>query len=65
MIIDMILETDMAKHFESLGKFHSRALSIQSNFSMENIEDKLLIMNTAVKCADIGNCAKKWDLYYT
>ena len=28
VVIEMILETDMSKHFESLGKFRSKALSI-------------------------------------
>ena len=60
----MILETDMSKHFDSLGKFRSKALSIGGNFSLQDPEDKLLILKTVIKCADIGHSAKEWDIHY-
>ena len=57
VIIDMILATDMSKHFEILGKFRSRAV-ILSDLNLEKFDDKLLILSTAIKCADISHSAK-------
>ena len=60
----MILETDMSKHFDCLGKFRSRVLSMQETFTTEVLEDKLLILKTAIKAADVGHSSKDWDLHY-
>ena len=62
IIIDMILETDMAKHFDALGKFRTKALF--ENYDLSNFEDKSLLLKMALKCADIGHCCKSWDLHY-
>ena len=60
----MILETDMSKHFHSLGIFTSRALSTIENFSLQNSDDKMIVLKTAIKAADIGHSCKDWDLHY-
>ena len=56
IIIDMILETDMAKHFDALGKFRTKALF--ENLDPSKLEDKSLLLKMALKCADIGHCCK-------
>ena len=33
IIIEMILDTDMAKHFDSLGKFRAKCLQANNQFS--------------------------------
>ena len=62
IIIEMILETDMSKHFESLGKFRTRSSSI-GDIDLEKPEDKLFVMCMAIKCADIGHSAKITELH--
>ena len=64
LIIEMILETDMSKHFDALGKFRSKFLSVNNQADWEKVDDKLIILKTAIKCADIGHSAKSWDLHH-
>ena len=59
----MILETDMAKHFDCIGKFKSRAFL--DTFSLDELSDKILILQLIIKCADIGHSSKDWDLHYS
>ena len=56
--MEMILETDMAKHFEALGRFRSRALSL-SEVPLTNVDDKMLLLKIGLKCADTGHSSKK------
>jgi hypothetical protein len=62
MIIEMILETDMSKHFEILGKFRTRAITL-SNVDISTFEDRCQVLGMALKCSDIGHSAKDWDLH--
>lgn len=62
IIIEMILETDMSKHFESLGKFRTRSSSI-GDINLEKAEDRLFVMCMAIKSADIGHSAKVGELH--
>ena len=55
----MILETDMTKHFDALGKFRSRALSIKENFALDVLDDKILMLKIAIKSGDIGHSCKE------
>ena len=59
LMIYMILETDMSRHFEILGKFKSKA----NNLNISNAEDKLIILGMGLKCSDIGHSAKSTDLH--
>jgi hypothetical protein len=62
MIIEMILETDMSKHFEILGKFRTRVITL-SNLDITIFDDKCQVLGMALKCADIGHSAKDYDLH--
>jgi len=62
MIVEMILLTDMSKHFEFLGKFKTRAISL-CDISLENDDDKNFILSMALKCADLGHSAKYQELH--
>lgn len=62
VIVEMVLSTDMSKHFEILGKFRTRANTL-SDINLEKFEDKLLVFSTGLKCADIGHSAKFGDLH--
>lgn len=58
----MVLHTDMSKHFEFLGRFKTRAISL-TDVSLEKEDDKNLILAMALKCADLGHSAKNFELH--
>jgi len=60
LIIDLILHTDMSKHFETLGQFRSRT---QSKLTIDSPADKSLVLSMGLKCADVGHTAKPNDLH--
>ncbi|KNC52078.1 3',5'-cyclic-nucleotide phosphodiesterase regA [Thecamonas trahens ATCC 50062] len=55
-IIDMILHTDMAKHFEMVGKFSVAASS--RTFNRESDADRRIVCAVLLHAADISNPAK-------
>ena len=61
-IIEIILATDMTKHYEILMSFKSRVSTI-SILDFFNFDDKILILLMIVKSSDIGYCAKELDLH--
>lgn len=58
----MILETDMMKHFEILGRFRARAINL-ADLTVDNQDDKILILSMGLKCADIGHSSKILELH--
>jgi len=62
IIIEMVLTTDMGKHFETLGKFRSRATNI-SDISLDNSEDKIFVLSMGLKAADLAHASKNDDLH--
>ena len=62
MVVGMIMETDMSRHFEILGKFRTRVNTL-SNIDFEAFEDKLQVLAMGIKCADIGHSAKETELH--
>jgi hypothetical protein len=62
LIISMILETDMSKHFDVLAKFKTRAILL-SDLDFNIIDDKACILAMALKCADVSHCAKDVELH--
>jgi len=62
IITDMILITDMSKHFDSLGTFRTRAL-IQNDITIDKFEDRLFVLKMGLKCADLGHSAKNLKLH--
>ena len=62
MVIEMILETDMCKHFDVLAKFKTRAILL-SDLNLEDLEDKSNVLSMGLKCADIAHSAKDTALH--
>lgn len=62
MIIELILSTDMSKHFEILGLFRARAVILR-DLSIQHIEDKMCLYSVALKSADLGHSAKPLELH--
>ncbi|KAI9203251.1 uncharacterized protein BJ171DRAFT_425473 [Polychytrium aggregatum] len=56
MVISMVLATDMAAHFEWIGKFKNKMSG--SGFNFENKADRKIMLNMAIKCADVNNPTK-------
>jgi hypothetical protein len=62
LVIELILSTDLSKHFEFFTKLKTRAsLAIDLNFNSN--EDKCFIMSMALKCADLAFCAKRREVF--
>eukprot|EP00002_Diphylleia_rotans_P022039 TRINITY_DN4310_c0_g1_i4.p1 TRINITY_DN4310_c0_g1~~TRINITY_DN4310_c0_g1_i4.p1 ORF type:complete len:1071 (+),score=217.40 TRINITY_DN4310_c0_g1_i4:111-3323(+) len=60
VIIASILATDMASHFEYVGKIEQ--LVKDQNYSKENPEHRKLLHNILIKCSDISNIAKPFPV---
>ncbi|CAG9317430.1 unnamed protein product [Blepharisma stoltei] len=61
-IVEMILATDMQKHFDILGQFRVKLMN-SSPKVLENYETRIDIMKIMVKSADIGHAAKSRELH--
>ena len=64
IIINSVLGTDMAQHFESLSYFKT---SILNNDQLDIGEDETRqkVIKMALHCADVSNPSKDWKLYST
>lgn len=56
----LILATDIAHQNEYLQRF--KTLTASSKFSMLNAQDRSLVLQMALKCADLGNPCRPWIL---
>jgi hypothetical protein len=61
IIVEMILGTDMSKHFEMVGNFRARYLTTENDLS--NFDEKLSVLKIGIKCADVGHAAKEIELH--
>lgn len=63
IIITMVLETDMARHFDLFNKFRLK----HGDMSMEDVDHRLEILSMGLKCADVAHCAKsqKKHIFWT
>ena len=62
LIIEMVLHTDMSRHFEILGRFRTRFYTL-NDLCMEKIDDRVFILTMGLKCADLGHSAKSFELH--
>lgn len=61
LIIDMILATDMSRHFGIVKAFQESNRAPEAEPFSENLKADLLKL--AIKCADIAHAAKSLDLH--
>jgi cAMP-specific phosphodiesterase 4 len=54
VMIDCVLATDMAFHFEKIGKLKTR-MSDEAFWEFKSADDRTLLMSTALHAADISN----------
>ena len=57
LIIEMILCTDMSKHFDIIGKFKAKLMNNDS-VQLQNYDQRIEIMNILMKASDVGHAAK-------
>jgi hypothetical protein len=62
VILEMILATDMAKHFELLGQFRAK-INSGSDHDLTSADERLFLLRFILKCSDIGHAAKQIDLH--
>lgn len=62
MIIDMILATDMAKHFDLIGKFKAKMIS-SNNVPLHLADQRIEVMKIITKASDVGHAAKCQELH--
>eukprot|EP01069_Polyplicarium_translucidae_P001803 Polyplicarium_translucidae@DN1811_c0_g1_i1.p2 len=60
--IELILETDMSKHFEALAKFKIRRQDPDWDMASRS-EDRWTATKMCIKAADLGHCGKAWDIH--
>eukprot|EP00003_Mantamonas_plastica_P031920 TRINITY_DN847_c0_g1_i1.p1 TRINITY_DN847_c0_g1~~TRINITY_DN847_c0_g1_i1.p1 ORF type:complete len:449 (-),score=139.16 TRINITY_DN847_c0_g1_i1:177-1523(-) len=58
IIVECILETDPANHFETTTRFSA----FVSTFNKEDPIERLFLCKVVLHCADISNPAKEWDV---
>jgi CheY-like chemotaxis protein/HD superfamily phosphodiesterase len=65
VVVQVVLATDMASHFAICSKFEGKVAL--GSLTKDSAEDRLLLMKVIMKCADINNqtrpfnIAKKWS----
>ncbi|KAI9138921.1 hypothetical protein BKA69DRAFT_1088657 [Paraphysoderma sedebokerense] len=59
-IVKMVLATDMSGHFEYISKFKNKING--SGIDIKDPKDRQLLMDMAIKCADISNPTKNLKL---
>uniref|UniRef100_A0A0N5D4C0 3',5'-cyclic-nucleotide phosphodiesterase n=1 Tax=Thelazia callipaeda TaxID=103827 RepID=A0A0N5D4C0_THECL len=59
--VEMVLATDMSRHFEYLAKFQQAVSNLKENEENES-NISLIVCRMLIKCADIGNPTRSWAL---
>ena len=60
LIIQLILITDMAKHFDFLKNLNAEL--DKENFDLEDPKNRLMLMQVLLKCGDISNVSRPFEL---
>eukprot|EP00899_Mesostigma_viride_P003309 jgi/Mesvir1/1297/Mv03762-RA.2 len=63
VVIELVLASDLKRHFALLESFKKRSKDKDSPLSKSSESDRLLLMQIALKVADIGHSAKKLDIH--
>lgn len=62
-VIRMILDTDLAKHFEQVKKFREKYLESEAEVEEYSLEQRQDILSFMLKLSDIGGSAKPFQLH--
>ncbi len=61
IVISSVLATDFGKHFDILGQFKSKVAS--GGLDYDKADDRRLVMQLALKCADISHTTKSLETH--
>ncbi|KAL4512042.1 hypothetical protein ABPG72_005044 [Tetrahymena utriculariae] len=61
MVVNMVLATDMTKHFTDISKLKSRIAA--TDFEIDG-KDKKTVMESLLHASDISNPARPWEICY-
>lgn len=63
----MILATDLSKHMTLLANFQklvaTKKMSENGNLALESYDDRILVLQNMIHCADLSNMTKPLDIY--
>ena len=59
LVLSMVLATDMSQHFQYVNKLKGKIAA--SSLKMEDSADRNLVLDMAIKCADLNNPSKPTD----
>ncbi|KAJ3326578.1 High affinity cAMP-specific 3',5'-cyclic phosphodiesterase 7A [Blyttiomyces sp. JEL0837] len=62
-VVEMVLATDLAQHFSLLTMFKKKVLTADTFDPLGTREDRTLLMQMLMKCADVSNPTKAWPEY--
>ena len=62
LIIELILATDMAKHFDIIGKFKAKLIS-STPILFTTSEKRLEVLKIIIKASDVGHSAKSLEIH--
>jgi 3'5'-cyclic nucleotide phosphodiesterase len=62
LIIDMILATDMARHFDLIGRFKAKMIN-STDVNLDVPEERTEILKILTKASDVGHAAKSQELH--
>jgi len=66
-VVDMVLATDMSKHMTLLADFQklvaANKMSENGNLTLESYDDRILVLQNMIHCADLSNLTKPLDTY--
>ncbi|KAJ1548902.1 hypothetical protein HK405_013226, partial [Cladochytrium tenue] len=62
--IDMVLATDLTSHFSTLSAFKNKVFAAGTFDLLNNSDDRALFWRVLIKCADVSNMARPWNIYW-
>ncbi|KAI8611278.1 hypothetical protein BC830DRAFT_1068946 [Chytriomyces sp. MP71] len=61
-VIEMVLATDLSQHFGLLASFKNKIA--QTFDPKESREDRIILLKILMKCADVSNPTKEWNICF-
>ncbi|KAI8812445.1 hypothetical protein BJ742DRAFT_768518 [Cladochytrium replicatum] len=61
-VIDMVLATDIANHFQTLSTFKNK-VNASPAYDFQNHDDRALLWRAIIKASDVSNVSKSWEVY--
>lgn len=63
LVVELVLATDMAEHAAIMKRFAEATGGPAAEFTPTSSKDAVLLLQVAIKCADVGHLALGWELH--